>query len=552
MGQSVTVSGPDIVAEYRAAGHDVTLLNGPFRYGTENNKDTHQYSADTAKLTLALIAHRLVDQGVFTLDDALAWHMPDLIEEVPFTVPLLVRHLLTESAGFAGVPWSNRHDPGAIAGRLERYQAALPLYLKPLRTAGKIAHDDPVSWALLEVLMVRLSSKTLQNLVQEEILGPLALPEKAVLWGKPASPTAQAFGFLYQSRFTSAYVDAVLRQLIRNRKAAGGRYLTGPSHRSLTSTLSLLPHPLAPGKTAGLTAMLVGDARALILPELCATAFPEAGVILRLHDLDMDQCRAVRPLLAETQRHHFPSGDRAQALAAARRLTAPKSLYGRYVHDPVPARALGERLAHLQRGLDSRHKAGEPLILRSILTDRDYRYSDIAPYSFTGINDAKAVYSTYRLGGYLYLNETLYRYTGMIGDPSVVVWPLPLALLILLSACLHWRETAAREWQRMARVGSAAFVLVTSGLIAEIGFFNIVVYEWALPGLVVLWRVLLSMGVALSLSVVIYALFIGRKGYVPVGHKALWGPLHLALLAAAGCTVFLCLIALGVAGSFSP
>ncbi len=545
-GQAVALRGDVIAQSLAAEGMRVRILNGPQAYGPARQADDVKARA-LMPLVLALTAHRLAGQEVLGLDDRLTDHVPDLVDDPPFTVPLLVRHLLTGSAGYARPPWLTDDTNAKI---LEAYRAPLRRYLLALRTAGQVAQDDMVGWAVLIAVLERVSGQPLANLISTEVLNPLGLNEGDIIWPDFSSPTARAFGPLLAARITPKAEAQLIRLLFRNRTDGGAPYLSADGFTDLTARVNVQPHPLMSGRTAGLERRLIGDRWALVLPGGCHIIFPEIDAAFLIAPGQAGGCEGTQAL-ADIQRRDFPSSDRTAALAQARTLPAPKTLLGRYAPEAGPAAHLSARVDQMLRSRSIAHRAGGALTLSGVSAQGGSKqYVPVAPYAFSAGPGDYAVFSRYRLGGYAEISGAFYRYTGLIGDPRMALWPIPIALVILLSAVLHWREQTAPEWRRMARVSVVAVGLITLGFAADYALWPWARYQMDWPWLVTLWRIALNIGVALALSVVLYVLSITRRGLLPLGAKALWAPVHLVLIAPAALVVFLCLVALGLAGNF--
>jgi len=570
--QAIALRPGDTLAQLEAASLTAAVLNGPMIFGRPRQADDISPRA-IMPLILTLATHRYADRGLLTLDEPLSQHVPHLVDDPPFSVTILIRHLLTESAGYAAPPflwdWPGYKavgtDTDAGTAHLNRYRAPLQRYMLPVRTAGQIAQRDLVGWAVLIRVLEAASGLPLPVIIQSEILEPLGLTADDVQLGAAGSPTARAFAPLLTSQISPDAEARLIRLLFRNRSNSGGTYLSRERYILLTETVNLQPHPLMNGRTAGLERRLIGSRWALSLAGGCHLIFPKADIAVILTPEtrsrpNIHPCTG-QDRLSRLVDRDFPSTDRSTALAlATARLRPPETLLGPYAHEDRAAAHMRARIDQILSTVKIGHRKGGDLRIDWPDGTPTSLLDPIAPYAFAvrgDMNDGTvpahgqtAVFSRYRIGGYAEIDGDFYRFTGVIGDPDMVLWPGIAALIILLTAAIHWREDCAPEWRRMARCGAASVVLITAGLVAEYTLWDWARYEIDQAVLVTIWRVGLNIGVALSLSVVLYCLSISKRGLLPVGAKALWTPLHLAVLAASGCVVFLCLIALGLAGNF--
>ena len=182
----------------------------------------------------------------------------------------------------------------------------------------------------------------------------------------------------------------------------------------------------------------------------------------------------------------------------------------------------------------------------------DRRFREVAPYRYENSTGDVLTLSPYRMGGYAYLDDRLYRYTGPLGHMTFFAGIAPWVFIALLTAAFHLKSTTGRPWRRMAAFTLVGTGLIGAALLAEWYLWPTVMYRLDLPFLVTLWRVGLNVGLMLILAVPLLAMSFVRRGLMPVKGAAFLvaGP-HLALLSIAAMALFMITVALGLAGNFT-
>lgn len=153
--------------------------------------------ASSTKPVGGVLAMRLVEQGLLALDAPVDEHLPELAhprvllradgpldEVVAADRPITLRHLLTMTPGFG---WVEETGPLSEAmGRLEVAPGPYPPPMDPdeyLQRLGSLplAGQPGQQWRyhnssdVLGVLLARVTGKSLAELLEEQVLGPLAM-----------------------------------------------------------------------------------------------------------------------------------------------------------------------------------------------------------------------------------------------------------------------------------------------------------------------------------------------------------------------------------------
>ncbi|WP_382304789.1 serine hydrolase domain-containing protein [Herbiconiux sp. UC225_62] len=202
-----TVAGgyaPGIVAGVRFRGETEYFATGSQAFGRDSPPMTPATPfrvASLGKLVAGALSTMLLDEGVFALDDPIDTWLPEfaeprvlerpdarLDETVPSDRPIVVRDLLSMTAGFAfpfpetaltramaeaGVatgPVPAQLTPDEFAARL----GALPLARRP---GDRFAYDTAAD--VLSILLARATGGTLGDLVRTRIVDPLGLESTA-------------------------------------------------------------------------------------------------------------------------------------------------------------------------------------------------------------------------------------------------------------------------------------------------------------------------------------------------------------------------------------
>lgn len=165
--------------------------------GAPMTRDTQVALSSCTKPIGGVLALRLVELGVLTLDDPVAAWLPELADPrvlvdpaadlsatVPAERPITLRHLLTMTPGFGWVS-----EPGPLADALAREQVAPGPWCPPMspddfvRRLGSLplADQPGTAWRyhtgsdVLGVLLARATGSSVPELLAEHVLRPLAM-----------------------------------------------------------------------------------------------------------------------------------------------------------------------------------------------------------------------------------------------------------------------------------------------------------------------------------------------------------------------------------------
>jgi len=173
--------------------------------GTDASPDTQYAVASITKTFTAASVLQLRDEGKLDLDDPLSKHLPEAAHGTP-----TLRRMLAHASGLQREPpgeiWESLAFPDEeelLAG-LEEAEQVLP----PMAAW----HYSNLAYALLGIVVARLSGTPFRDYVQERLLAPVGL--KRTTWG-PGENAALPY-------FVEPYSDSVRRQPVLELGGKGG------------------------------------------------------------------------------------------------------------------------------------------------------------------------------------------------------------------------------------------------------------------------------------------------------------------------------------------
>jgi CubicO group peptidase (beta-lactamase class C family) len=161
-------------ASVRQLLRDGVVLDGSFGdvEGRAPTSDTvYRIASMTKSFTCAAIL-ALRDEGVFSLDDPIEAHAPELaVVRAPTSDagPIRIRHLMTMSSGLAtDDAWADRHLDISI----DDLDAALRVGTLFAAAPGTVWEYSNLGFGLLGRVVKRATGRRVQDLVSERLLGP--------------------------------------------------------------------------------------------------------------------------------------------------------------------------------------------------------------------------------------------------------------------------------------------------------------------------------------------------------------------------------------------
>ena len=548
------------------------VVNGPIVLGAEKIEDTDKPMplGRFGRLLLALTALRQAEAGRLDLDQPIASLLPDLVAERAFEPALTARHLMAEVAGFAAPPWY-RTDGKPPLMDPARAKAPLSRYILHLRYAGRMYHDDIVAAALLSELIARIHKGSVLNAIKQEVLELLNLPENAVSIDEPG-PFPDAFQTVLSLKGSFDLITAVVRQLFDQPKNA----LLGDNAQDLLNRRPFwIFHPMGLARTLGLEYRIVAGQRYLSLgrtpcePGIALAVLPAQDLaFIDIHQPDPSKPCSVQSSFhgtaAQIAFNHIPPGILGEeALERAESLRRSDRIAGFYIRETLPRADLRSRLNAIYE--DTRflkpEDSGDRILFRR---GRDSRtFESISPLAYVESNESGAdqssapgqlIFSPIGRQGYLRTDGTdIYRFIGLLGDQRLVLSPFPWMMLLMLSGGLHLLNRKSAVWCQLGRNALFGTILFGTGLALELNYWAEAIYALNMPWLVLVWRIVLNLGLALILAVTLSGLQIARrKTDMPMGPLMLPVSVHLTFLTGGSLILFMVTIAWGLAGEFWP
>ncbi|UTW59359.1 beta-lactamase family protein [Kordiimonas sp. SCSIO 12603] len=539
--QSIAIPPQNLEASLRdqLVSESSFFVNGPLTYGLTQETANRYYSlGKTAKTILALTALRAAEAGLLDINDPVARHLPEILEDNPFKVQVTLQHLLTETAGFATVPIQNSSSP-------------LRYYAKELRTAGQMAHDDIVGWLVLIKLLERSTGTSIDTVIYTHLLNPLGLPIESIKLPEVVTPSP--FQNLLDMKANGQAIAEIVRVLIRNRTKEGAPFLQRYTHDFLIKHHSWRMHPMSDARTlAGVQKR--ANNRLWLEPAgtdcekgIFFQAYPAGDVAFIKIGCPTDAYLNAISTTVENSFLPVETDSRQKELEA---LYSTARFSGLYVRADKPSAWFKDRINFIRDDtLDLSDRGDGTVIIDDGI--RQMTYHRTAAFTYASPSGEGVLFSPFKQGGYMLMGDKFYRYVGPLGNKTMVITAVPFVLIVLFSSLFYVKPSFEKPWRRMGQFGSVGTLLVTASIVLEYTVWPTVLFDWQMPWLINLWRFFMNVGLALILSLPLFAISFTRQNKVPAGKAILFVPLHLALLSVAAFAMFLIMVAWGLAGEFS-
>ena len=149
--------------------------------GPADERAVYRIASMTKSFTAAVVL-ALRDEGVWSLDDAVALHAPELATVVgpAGSPPITLRHLLSMTSGLAtDDAWADRHLD-LTADEIDRIYAAGPTFAHRPNTAYEYSN---LGYGMLGRAVRRATGRSVQEHITERLLEPLGM--HATTWVRP-------------------------------------------------------------------------------------------------------------------------------------------------------------------------------------------------------------------------------------------------------------------------------------------------------------------------------------------------------------------------------
>ncbi|GHF12172.1 hypothetical protein GCM10017044_02610 [Kordiimonas sediminis] len=534
----------------------IILINGQSITPLTPQDEAHPVPmGHTGHLVWSMIALRLADEGILDLDARVSTHAPDLIADDPFEVPEQIKHLLLSNAGFVVPDWYRENGPAPSQDKPH-------VYMTKARSAGHIPYDDPAGRALLAYILSNITGKSPQDLIQAELLAPLGLGPDAVRIDGANYPAflAPAVG-LYT---TEDGLGALATVLATNRLQNGSRYLSRDLFKTFITTPQWFMHPMGRRQTfagqletiKGHPALLVGDTTHCRGPLIYAAPNDGIGFVF------IPSRQTQQPAICNNNQYKnearklldsvFPGATQKDGQNDANKITSISRLSGIYVRDDSPSLWLGQKYQAVANTALEIKMLGDGSLEVTRQGQEAKRYFTQAPLYFTSEDGQTLIFSVRFSNGYIELDGHIYRYAGFLGNTRTLVKPAAWMLLLLLTAGVYAFSQDGRSWRSLGRFGPIGAVCISTGVYLEATYLPHILYETNADYLIILWRIMLNVGIMLTLSVAFFALSLTRRTPSAQGVLRHLVPLHLILLCAAAFYTVYLTIAWGLAGEIRP
>lgn len=542
--QSVVFRPDETFAELSAETSGLIFLINGNQTHWQKSPPTKRLSG-LEKVILSLAVLRMQDDDLINLDTRLRD-----IEGLPkpsglyADIPSL-RDILTESAGFATPPTTGL--PATAATNLSYQRFAQ--YLLTQRAPGKASSHDPVAWAYLEKFISHTTQQPLAEALQSLVFTPLGiLVDDVKTTSQPFSGDQMPTSFALSASATKALLTGV----VRNRTQSGSIFLKPNSYQALKAYQDPRIGPsygfgFSKKQIAGLDVLTLSDtsnnALALVYIPRADTVFgtlDHQGSDSAFFDAASHFAAGVLPPQVNAQQ------------TTTLKLIPSSDLSGQFVLANGTSAWLLDRLHTLAGPSLTVKKTGAGY---SVQYDSNpvQTYLQAEPYHLkndtAGVPDLK--FSTYRNGGYVSVDDTLYRRVDSLLYAGRYAHYLPLALAIVFSGVLYIFQRQNRVRRNMAIAAMAGSLMASAGLFLDLAYWPHVLYGMDAPSLVIMWRVMLNIGAMLCLSMPLYALAATRPD-TATGNSS-HNPfvrLHTLMIAVSALFLTLLLSAFGVLGQF--
>lgn len=517
-----------------------------------------------------LIAFRLADQGRLALDSPLYEVFPDYDLGEFFSVPVTIRHLMAQTAGFSVPLFYSR--PQAHNRQLQ--DRDLGDYIRAIRPAGQKTQDDPVATLLLVHALEKISGQTIKQLIQSEIITPMGLSANDITWQANQS-------FHYPASFAPIFELALSKRLVfraaslMNRNKIGSvTYLSDQSFNDMKTVVTYAHHPLDHTRTSlqsqfPLAGHLLRSNLLYCHPVLRHQAgfflINDSRYVFLLSRTDNGDHNA--PCLYQTQKklalkiinHDIPSNlifsEYRKRQDIFKSMQAPQQApSGLYMEDNTPSHWSTDRIDRIQHRMMTIHPvAGTENLLVKRHKDtisREFIYQ--GPYYYESRAGEVLSFARSVRGGYANLDGETYRYTGMIGNRDLLISPYYYLLVINLTVLIYWRSKFHGGWRNMAKIVGISTVIFGLTVWLERSYGSHLFYYHDTDYLIILWRLCLNISMMGLFAMPFFALAFSKRDMMPTGKGAVPAVLHLGLLSLSSISLFVWAMAVNLSGNLTP
>ena len=565
--QSITLHEGDLSAllnKNAISSDDLWIVNGKNILKRGDNDQR----IGLGKLSAALwnvAALRLIEMKLLDADRPVSDFLDDIEIDNPFRKRVTLRHLLAGTAGFATPPFH------ATTLEFTDNYSVFPIdndwrkYLSLITEPGLGARDDLVGQALLAKVILSVMDNDINQVLQELVFAPLDVQADLRLPEDILNYTYDAFfAPVVDISISTEAFGAFLSMLTDNRRAGGERYLSLAMHEALMKGAAWKVHPLGPGRSYGFATGEINARRsASILPSEWRrhagqsyvsgmVAFPDAGIVIAMSEYGADSKKVRNKLLKVAgviASENIPRTSYFRERKLLENVTEVYPRNGYFMLDETATSWLAEKL--------NRAKYHSPYISvkREAVTvthgGEQKLYHRVEP-RFYQSSDGERLYLSEGNDGNIAIGGSVYRYTGAMGNPYLLISPFFICLITLLSAGIYWNSKRGKDWRRFARWTVVGALCFTAGYYAEVMLYPT---EWSMEHnsfYVLLWRLVFNIGLMLLLTAPMYAWRFGKQNSFHENARQIMVGSHVIVIAAAALVFALLSVGWGLAGELLP
>ena len=565
--QSITLHEGDLreLLEHNAVSTDsLWIINGKKRLYSPDEQQMVSMGK-LSGLLWNLAAMRLIDQEAFSPDEPVVLMIDDFEFASPFREIITMRHLLAGTAGFATPPWYFSKLDYVSPRKIMKIDNDWRKHIIPVSNPGIVGRDDPVGQALLAKAVISYWGMGYTESLQALVFASLGIdPTSVQVPTSTETPYDSFFAPTLDIRVSADAFAKILTVLSNNQLESGEKFLSALNYTALMKGLGWRVHPLGPGRSYGFALNAIEGRRiASLMPSTDITqhivssasgliAFPDVGIVIAITDAGSDGAAVktrINHVASVIAKEFLPRTNYFRERKEMETMSEVRPREGYFMLDNAATSWLGEKLY--------RAKYYSPYIVvkrdsvHVNLNGEQTVYNRLEPRLYQSAGGEK-LYVSDGSGGYIAIGEELYRYTGAMGNPYMLISPFLLSLITLFTASIHWFSKRGQDWQRFARWSVSGAILFAAGFIMEVHYYPIFWIEEQFGFVVLLWRAVFNIGLMLILTAPMYAWRFGRQNVFHKNVKQMVLGGHVIVIAAAALVLTLLSVGWGLAGELMP
>ncbi|WND03053.1 serine hydrolase [Temperatibacter marinus] len=550
-------------------GLSLTFSNGFFvtdKTGRHPIKDASTWvqSREITHYVYGLLAFRLADKGKVSLDAPLYEVFPDYDLGEFFSVPVTIRHLMAQTAGFSTPPFY------AYPSGQQPMSLDLGSYIKSIRPAGQKTHDDIVSTLLLIKALETITGEELSLLIEQELLKPHGLSSIDMRQSTDQNRLyPEIFAPAFELSLTKRALFSLSPYLNRNR-GMDPAFLSESSFRDITTIVTYAHHPLDHTRTTLQSQFAVGKHMMRTTALYCHPSIRDQASVFVLNDSRLSvllerksngAClfSSARNIAADIIEKDVPSNliysEIRQRRDIFEKMGDPDDpIQGLFMEDNTPSHWLTDRLNRIMhRTLQIDPVAGtKNLLLKREKDPQSMEFIYEGPYLYKSRDGRQLSFSQRMRGGYANLDGETYRFTGPIGSKGLLIDPYYLIILLNLTVLIYLKKAPSPAWRTMAKVVGISTLIFAISIELEKHYGVYFTHYKGLAYLVILWRIFLNIAMMGLFTMPFFAMTFSKQHMIPKGVPMILTSVHLTVLTASSLAIFLWAMTVNISGNFIP